>query len=95
MAKAMEVSQPREPSFKLLRVTLEGAVMSALSNALAQSFTVYNEGFSAIDLTTFIHFVILAIITTPPNYKWQSYLEETFPSHPKSAQSKNFREERG
>jgi hypothetical protein len=77
-----------DPSSKLLRVTLEGAVMSAVSNTLAQSFNVYQDGFSAIDPVTLVHFVILAIITTPPNYKWQSWLEETFPSNPTRAGSK-------
>ncbi|ETI24460.1 hypothetical protein G647_03829 [Cladophialophora carrionii CBS 160.54] len=71
------------PSSKLLRVTLEGAVMSAVSNSLAQGFNAYREGWSAIDPLAFIHFIILAIITTPPNYKWQLWLEETFPSNPK------------
>ncbi|EXJ60688.1 hypothetical protein A1O7_04841 [Cladophialophora yegresii CBS 114405] len=70
------------PSSKLLRVTLEGAVMSAVSNSLAQGFNAYREGWSAIDPIAFVHFIVLAIITTPPNYKWQFWLEETFPSHP-------------
>ncbi|KIW68438.1 hypothetical protein PV04_04384 [Phialophora macrospora] len=70
-------------SSKLLRVTLEGAVMSAVSNSLAQGFNAYREGWSAVDPVAFIHFIVLAIITTPPNYKWQLWLEETFPSKPK------------
>src|ERR1700761_2810171 len=78
----------RSPSSKLLRVTLEGAGMSAVSNTLAQSFNVYKEGFSAVDPVAFVHFIILAIITTPPNYKWQSWLEETFPTRPERAGKK-------
>jgi hypothetical protein len=57
--------------------------MSAVSNSLAQGFNAYREGWSAVDPVAFIHFIILAIITTPPNYKWQLWLEETFPSKPK------------
>lgn len=56
--------------------------MSAVSNTLAQALNVYKGGFAAIDRVAFVHFIILAIITTPPNYKWQLWLEETFPSHP-------------
>jgi protein Mpv17 len=63
--------------------------MSALSNTLAQVLNVYREGLSAIDPVAFLHFIILAIITTPPNYKWQLWLEETFPSHPRRAVSQN------
>jgi protein Mpv17 len=76
------------PSSKLLRVTLEGAGMSAVSNTLAQGFNAYKQGFSVVDPVAFVHFVILAIITTPPNYKWQLWLEETFPSHPEKPEPK-------
>jgi len=57
--------------------------MSAVSNSLAQGLNVYHGGWSTVDPVAFAHFVILAIITTPPNYKWQLWLEETFPSNPK------------
>ena len=55
--------------------------MSAASNTLAQGFKAYEEGWSAVDPVAFVHFIILAIITTPPNYKWQSWLEKTFPTN--------------
>ena len=64
---------------------MEAAVMSAVSNTLAQGLNVYHQGSSAFDPVAFVHFIILAIITTPPNYKWQSWLEETFPSNPERA----------
>ena len=71
-------------SSRLLRVTTEAAVLAAISNTLAQGLTVYREGaWSAVDPVTFFHFVILAIITTPPNYKWQLALENNFPSNGK------------
>ena len=72
-------------SSRLLRVTTEAAVISAVSNTLAQGLTVYRKGaLSAIDPVTFLHFVILAIITTPPNYQWQLALEKNFPSNGKN-----------
>lgn len=71
-------------SSRLLGVTVQGALLSAASNTLAQGFNVYREGnLSAIDPGAFIHFILFAIISTPPNYKWQVFLEESFPSHPK------------
>jgi len=86
MSKTSKLSLPDAgPSSRLLRVTFEGAVMSAISNTLAQIFRYYKEGSSGIDPVAFVHFVILAIITTPPNYKWQLWLENTFPSNPKRA----------
>ena len=69
-------------------MTVEGAVLSAISNTLAQMFKFYKEGSAGIDPLAFLHFIILAIITTPPNYKWQLWLEKTFPSNPKRAESK-------
>ncbi len=88
MSKVSKAHPPlgdRSSSAKLLRITLDGAVMSATSNALAQGLKAYHEGWSAVDPVAFVHFIVLAIITTPPNYKWQSWLEETFPTHPKRA----------
>jgi protein Mpv17 len=70
---------PPSSSSQLYRVTFEGALLAALSNILAQSFSYYEKGSSAIDPLTFFHFVILSIITTPPNFKWQMWLENTFP----------------
>ena len=78
-------SGPQSDSSRLLRVTVEGAIMSAVSNTLAQAFNFYRDGPSAIDVVAFMRFIILALITTPPNYKWQLWLEETFPSNPKRA----------
>lgn len=34
----------------------------------------------------FLRFVILAFITTPPNYKWQQLLERHFPAYDKQTQ---------
>lgn len=75
-------------SSDLLRVTLEGAVLSAISNTLAQGFNVYRDrAWSSIDPVAFFHFIFLAIITTPPNYKWQMALERNFPSSYKKKDS--------
>ncbi|KIX99475.1 uncharacterized protein Z520_05051 [Fonsecaea multimorphosa CBS 102226] len=69
-------------SSRLLRVTLEGAVMSAVSNTLAQVLRAYRGGGGGafIDPVALVHFIIIAVITTPPNYKWQLALEKNFPT---------------
>ncbi|OAL22140.1 hypothetical protein AYO20_11240 [Fonsecaea nubica] len=70
-------------SSRLLRVTLEGAIMSAVSNTLAQILRAYRgSGGPYIDPVALVHFIIIAVVTTPPNYKWQLALERNFPTNP-------------
>lgn len=72
---------PSNMSSRLLTVTAQAAALSAVSNTLAQGFTVYRErALSSIDPVAFAHFILLAVITTPPNYQWQLALERNFPS---------------
>ncbi|KAJ4511545.1 hypothetical protein HRR83_004417 [Exophiala dermatitidis] len=62
-------------------VTVQGATIAAVSNILAQGITVYQKrSLSSLDPAAFLQFVVLAIISTPPNYKWQLFLERKFPS---------------
>jgi hypothetical protein len=35
----------------------------------------------AFDFVQLLRFVALSCITTPPNYRWQEYLEHTFPAY--------------
>ncbi|OAP64616.1 hypothetical protein AYL99_00588 [Fonsecaea erecta] len=77
-----------ESSSRLLRVTLEGAVMSAVSNTLAQVLRAYRGGGPFIDPVALVHFIIIAVVTTPPNYKWQLALERNFPTSTTSSDDK-------
>ncbi|KIW29182.1 hypothetical protein, variant [Cladophialophora immunda] len=77
-----EATSSTESSSRLLRVTLEGAIMSAVSNTLAQVLRAYRGGGAFIDPVALVHFIIIAVITTPPNYKWQLALERNFPTNP-------------
>ncbi|KIW54193.1 hypothetical protein PV05_06570 [Exophiala xenobiotica] len=71
-------------SARLLTVTAQGAALAAASNTLAQGFTIYrDQTLSAFDPVTLLHFVLYSVISTPPNYKWQLWLEDNFPSNPK------------
>jgi hypothetical protein len=87
-AKPPAAQPPPSSSSQLYRVTFEGAILAAVSNILAQSFSYYEKGPSALDPLTFFHFVLLAIITTPPNFKWQMWLENTFPGKKSPATKK-------
>ena len=35
---------------------------------------------ASLDLKTFVHFLLFSLIITPPNYLWQKFLEDTFPT---------------
>ena len=62
--------------------TTQAVVLNALSNAFAQGWTAYRtSSLSSIDIATFFHFLINSILVTPPNYLWQKFLEDTFPTH--------------
>lgn len=39
----------------------------------------------ALDWVQFARFVVLSILTTPPNYQWQQILERLFPAYPHKA----------
>lgn len=68
-------------SSALLTATMQAAVLSALSNVLAQGLTAYrSNAHSPFDVIGLVHMVVLAILQTPPNFKWQMALEENFPS---------------
>ncbi|KIW21134.1 hypothetical protein PV08_01714 [Exophiala spinifera] len=65
---------------RIVSVTVQGALLAAASNAIAQGFTIYRErSLSAFDPSPFFQFVVFSILNTPPNYMWQLWLEENFP----------------
>ncbi|PVH92070.1 hypothetical protein DM02DRAFT_620156 [Periconia macrospinosa] len=61
--------------------TVQGALLSATSNILAQVVSSYKDDkpFS-IDFSPILKFIIFSIISGPPNILWQMYLEELFPN---------------
>ncbi|EOD43733.1 Mpv17/PMP22 [Neofusicoccum parvum] len=70
----------------MVNATLQAAVLSSCSNILAQIIDAYRSSrplsFNALE---FLRFVVLTLITAPPNYLWQQLLERTFPAYPRSA----------
>lgn len=59
----------------LIATTLQAATLAALSNLLAQLI----KPDTNIDFTAIFRFALFSLITTPPNVKWQEYLENAFP----------------
>lgn len=74
----------RAHSASLVSATLQGCVLACVSNILAQTLTHYRSPTSipfAISPTPILHFLILTVLNTPPNFLWQEYLERSFPGY--------------
>jgi hypothetical protein len=72
----------------MIKATLAAAALSATSNVLAQFFEAYREQKPFVfDLAKILRFVMVTLITTPPNYQWQQYLERTFPGYDRTPSS--------
>jgi hypothetical protein len=64
--------------------TLQSSLIAAGSNILAQAITAHQNGTRfTIDWIPVFQFFLFAVVSTPPNFLWQEFLESTFPStHP-------------
>jgi hypothetical protein len=70
----------------IVAATLQAAGLSTLSNILAQIINAYQKSAPfSLDLIELLRFVTLSFISAPPNYKWQQFLEATFPAYPRSS----------
>ncbi|KAH6894525.1 hypothetical protein B0T10DRAFT_480668 [Thelonectria olida] len=66
----------------IVAATLQAASLSTASNLFAQLIQARQEKRAvALDIVQLLRFVTLTLITTPPNYHWQQYLERTFPAY--------------
>ncbi|KAF2636441.1 hypothetical protein P280DRAFT_472992 [Massarina eburnea CBS 473.64] len=69
-------------SSAMISQTLQGAVLSATSNVIAQAMSSYKENTPfTLDTTPILKFMIFSIISNPPNIVWQSFLEDLFPTN--------------
>ena len=76
----------------LQTATLQSAILNITSSVLAQLLTAYRTstvGASSTALnplglkfTPILQFFILSLLLTPPNFKWQQFLERKFPARP-------------
>lgn len=66
----------------IVNATFQSAVLAATSNLLAQALTAYrHETPLVIDWVPVFQFVLYAVISTPPNFLWQDFLESSFPAY--------------
>ncbi|KAK5115044.1 hypothetical protein LTR62_001741 [Meristemomyces frigidus] len=81
----------------IVKATLQAAFLSGLSNILAQGITCYrsnphlrisnnvpallNTFLGTIDPIAVFHFAFFSLLSCPPNYLWQSWLEGQFPGY--------------
>ncbi|KAK0655781.1 hypothetical protein B0T16DRAFT_451416 [Cercophora newfieldiana] len=62
--------------------TLQSAVIGALSNILAQFITAQTAKTPfTISYPPILQFFLFALISTPPNFLWQEFLESSFPAY--------------
>ncbi|KAI1140696.1 hypothetical protein F5Y05DRAFT_282656 [Hypoxylon sp. FL0543] len=66
----------------IVTATIQSAVLAATSNILAQSLTAYqNETPLVIDWVPVFQFVVFTLVSVPPNFLWQEFLESSFPAY--------------
>ncbi|PTB39865.1 hypothetical protein M441DRAFT_141676 [Trichoderma asperellum CBS 433.97] len=66
---------------KVTTATVQATVLNALSGVFAQGILAYRKGaVDEIDFSSILRFIVYTVLTTPPNYRWQEFLEQTFPT---------------
>ena len=66
----------------MVKATMAATALASVSNILAQFLEAYRDQLPlTFDLAKFLRFVIVTLMTAPPNYHWQQLLERTFPAY--------------
>ncbi|KAF2772647.1 hypothetical protein EJ03DRAFT_189473 [Teratosphaeria nubilosa] len=66
----------------IVKAAVQAATLSAISNILGQLITCYQSNTPVhINTTHLTHFVLFSLLSTPPNYLWQAWLEAQFPGY--------------
>ena len=77
----------------LRKATLQSCILSATSTIIAQLLRAYRSsskplstGYNPLGLqwAPILQFLFIALLTTPPNFLWQQFLEARFPGYPAS-----------
>ncbi|KIW06177.1 hypothetical protein, variant [Verruconis gallopava] len=69
-------------SSPIVRATYQAAFLSGCSNVVAQFFRARQEGKPLqINPIELLRFIVVTLITCPPNFHWQQFLERTFPAY--------------
>ncbi|KAL6825271.1 hypothetical protein V8C40DRAFT_245910 [Trichoderma camerunense] len=73
----------------ILTATLQAAALSTASNLCAQFIETYwNKTAFHLDHIQLFRFIVLSLITAPPNYLWQQFLEKSFPAYPSTQKAR-------
>ncbi|KAL7274823.1 hypothetical protein RUND412_002254 [Rhizina undulata] len=66
----------------VIRASIQAGICSFLCNAFAQWITAKkNKQHFAFDFFRAYHFLLYALLSTPPNFYWGIFLEEFFPAY--------------
>ncbi|KAM0516066.1 hypothetical protein ACHAPE_005689 [Trichoderma viride] len=66
---------------KVTTATVQATVLNALSGVFAQGILAFRKGaVDEVDFSSILRFIVYTVLTTPPNYRWQEFLEQTFPT---------------
>lgn len=61
--------------------TIQAAVLGATSNIVAQAITAYRSDKPYIvDWVPVFQFLLFTVVSTPPNFMWQGFLESSYPA---------------
>ncbi|KAM0253865.1 hypothetical protein ACHAQJ_007149 [Trichoderma viride] len=66
---------------KVTAATVQATVLNALSGTVDD-----------IDLSSILRFIVYTVLTTPPNYRWQEFLEQTFPTTTEAKEDKSLKD---
>lgn len=50
------------------------------------------QTFDGVDLSSILRFIVYTVLTTPPNYRWQEFLEQTFPTTTEEKEDKSVKD---
>ncbi|CZT15678.1 related to integral membrane protein, Mpv17/PMP22 family [Ramularia collo-cygni] len=66
----------------IFEATVQSALMSILSNVSAQTITCWtNNSPLSLNVVKLLQFVLFSVLSTPPNYLWQCFLEAQYPAY--------------
>ncbi|KAK6446443.1 hypothetical protein FP744_10002693 [Trichoderma asperellum] len=66
---------------KVTEATVQATLLNGFSGVCAQGITAYRtKSFDEVELESIMRFVVYTALVTPPNYKWQEFLERKWPS---------------
>ncbi|KKO99927.1 hypothetical protein THAR02_07961 [Trichoderma harzianum] len=83
---------------KVTAATVQATVLNALSGVFAQGILAYRRGTACmqtvdgVDLSSILRFIVYTVLTTPPNYRWQEFLEQTFPTTTEEKEDKSVKD---